>query len=59
MLTVCAPYFILSALLFVVGASCAVLYDSYGVWAWQKWMGKVLPWIAMLVFVADAIGLTH
>lgn len=59
MLYVCADYLILSALLFIAGASCAVLYDSYGVWGWQKWMGRILPWIAILVFLADAIGLTH
>ena len=59
MLTICAPYFILSCLLFAVGGSCAVLYDCYGVWAWQKWAGRILPMLALLVFMADACGLMH
>lgn len=59
MLYVCAEYLIISGLLFVIGASCAVLYDSYGVWNWQKWMGRILPILAFVVFLADACGFTH
>ena len=59
MLYVCAPYFMLSCLFAAVGISCAVLYDSYGVWGWQKWMGRILPILAFVVFLADACGFTH
>ena len=59
MLYVCAEFLLLSGIIFVAGASCAILYDSYGVWAWQKWAGRILPILGIVIFMADACGLTH
>lgn len=59
MLYVCAPYAIASGILFLLGCWSAVLWDQYQVWRWQRILGYVLPVIAVILFLADAAGLTH